>query len=335
MNFLNPPDALIPKILFSFFADFGIWVTFGARGSVSVGFWGSCQLYPFFGGGSSQGALSTPPPRKRKPGLPSGRGTGSGQRGLGRRSAARRGCLGRSAVRDRDAWACGSRWHPLCRCRRPGRRVVRGRGGGCHCARGHVCGTRGGGGPRPALLVSACPTSGPKGRLGAGGLARLPGALWGKPWGTRRPETDAGSEMERVCHWVWRSATVMCLAWAALSFVCTSADTRSSAMGTHETQRQRALNAITAMPTETQCNARALCQSASGCYCCCTGSFDGALALALVYPPPPRRAPFKLSRRRVECAGVPCVHLRRVRGGQGASDGGVWVELGEETLFFF
>ena len=40
MTFLNPLDALIPKIPFSFYADFSVWVTSEARGSVSVGFWG-------------------------------------------------------------------------------------------------------------------------------------------------------------------------------------------------------------------------------------------------------------------------------------------------------
>ena len=34
MTFLNPLAALIPKIPFSFFADFWVWVTSGARGSV-------------------------------------------------------------------------------------------------------------------------------------------------------------------------------------------------------------------------------------------------------------------------------------------------------------
>ena len=62
MIFLNPLDALIPKIPFAFFADFWVWVTPEARGSVSLGFWGSRQLSPFWEGGSSQGALSTPPP---------------------------------------------------------------------------------------------------------------------------------------------------------------------------------------------------------------------------------------------------------------------------------
>ena len=62
MTFLNPLDALIPKIPLSFFfADFWVRVTSEARGSVSVGFWGSCQLSSFGGAGSSQGALSTTP----------------------------------------------------------------------------------------------------------------------------------------------------------------------------------------------------------------------------------------------------------------------------------
>ena len=63
MIFLNPLDALIPKIPFSFFPDFWVWVTSKAWGSDSVGFWGSCQLSPFWGrGGSGRRALSTPPP---------------------------------------------------------------------------------------------------------------------------------------------------------------------------------------------------------------------------------------------------------------------------------
>ena len=43
-------------------ADFRVWVTSEARGSVSVGCWGSRQLSLFSGGGSSRRALSTPPP---------------------------------------------------------------------------------------------------------------------------------------------------------------------------------------------------------------------------------------------------------------------------------
>ena len=69
MTFLNPLDALIPKIPFSFFPDFWVWVTSKAWGSDSVGFWGSCQLSPFWGrGGSGRRAYRPPPPRKRKPG---------------------------------------------------------------------------------------------------------------------------------------------------------------------------------------------------------------------------------------------------------------------------
>ena len=72
MTFLNPLDALIPKIPFSFFPDFWVWVTSEARGSVSVGFWGSCQLSLFLGGGPAGGLYRPPPPpQKRKPGLPS------------------------------------------------------------------------------------------------------------------------------------------------------------------------------------------------------------------------------------------------------------------------
>ena len=70
MDFLNPLDALFRKIPFSFFADFWVWVTSEAWGSVSVGFWGSLQLSPFSGGGSSQGAQSTPPPPQLKARLP-------------------------------------------------------------------------------------------------------------------------------------------------------------------------------------------------------------------------------------------------------------------------
>ena len=46
-DFSEPLDALIPKIPFSCFADFWVWVTFG-------------------GGGGSQGALSTLPPPQMK-----------------------------------------------------------------------------------------------------------------------------------------------------------------------------------------------------------------------------------------------------------------------------
>ena len=49
MTFLNPLDALIPKIPFSFFVDFWVWVTSEGRGSVLVEFWGSRQLSLFWG----------------------------------------------------------------------------------------------------------------------------------------------------------------------------------------------------------------------------------------------------------------------------------------------
>ena len=65
MTFLNPLDALIPKMPFSFFAEFWVRVTSRAQGSVSVGFWGGgggFQLSPFQGG-SSQRAVLTPPPQ--------------------------------------------------------------------------------------------------------------------------------------------------------------------------------------------------------------------------------------------------------------------------------
>ena len=66
MTFLNPLDTLIPKIPFSFFPDFWVWVTSKAWGSDSVGFWGSCQLSPFWGRGESgRRALLTPPPPSR------------------------------------------------------------------------------------------------------------------------------------------------------------------------------------------------------------------------------------------------------------------------------
>ena len=75
MTFLNPLDALIPKIPFSFFADFWVRVTSKAWGLDSVGFWGSCQLSPFRGrGGSGQRALS-PPPGNENPAAPEPGGT--------------------------------------------------------------------------------------------------------------------------------------------------------------------------------------------------------------------------------------------------------------------
>ena len=49
MTFLNPLDALIPNIPFSFFAEFWVRFTSGPRRSVSVGFWGARQSTPFWG----------------------------------------------------------------------------------------------------------------------------------------------------------------------------------------------------------------------------------------------------------------------------------------------
>ena len=65
MTFLNPLDALIPKIPFSFFSNFWVWATSEARGSVSVGFSGSCQLSPFGRGFRPEGSID-PPPRETK-----------------------------------------------------------------------------------------------------------------------------------------------------------------------------------------------------------------------------------------------------------------------------
>ena len=49
ITFLNPLDVLIPKISFSisFFAEFGVRITSGAWGSVSVGFGGGRERSPF------------------------------------------------------------------------------------------------------------------------------------------------------------------------------------------------------------------------------------------------------------------------------------------------
>ena len=67
MTFLNPLDALIPKIPFSFFAKFRVRATSGARGSVSAGFWGARQLSPFWGGAVLARGLYRPPPPPRPP----------------------------------------------------------------------------------------------------------------------------------------------------------------------------------------------------------------------------------------------------------------------------
>ena len=67
-DFLNPLDALIPKIPFSVFADFWVRVTSGAWGSVSVGFSGGHQWSLL--GVQLWRAVSTPPPLKFKAQLP-------------------------------------------------------------------------------------------------------------------------------------------------------------------------------------------------------------------------------------------------------------------------
>ena len=70
MTFLNPLDALIPKIPFSFFSDFWVWVTSEARGSVSVGFLGVPSIEPFLGEGRGvrpEGSIDPRPPGNENP----------------------------------------------------------------------------------------------------------------------------------------------------------------------------------------------------------------------------------------------------------------------------
>ena len=78
MTFLNPLDALIPKIPFSLFADFWVWVTSEARGSLLVGFRGSRQLSPPWegGGGLARGLYRPPPPPSLKSPVAPERSTG-------------------------------------------------------------------------------------------------------------------------------------------------------------------------------------------------------------------------------------------------------------------
>ena len=61
-TFLYPLDALIPKIPFSIFGELWVRVTSEARGSVSLGFGGSRQLSPFWGGGPARGLYQNAPP---------------------------------------------------------------------------------------------------------------------------------------------------------------------------------------------------------------------------------------------------------------------------------
>ena len=67
MNFRNPLDGLIPKIPFSFFAEFWVRVTSGPSGSVSVGFWVGASNEPFWGGGGcpAKGLYRPPPPQTK------------------------------------------------------------------------------------------------------------------------------------------------------------------------------------------------------------------------------------------------------------------------------
>ena len=72
MTFLNPLDALIPKIPFSIlFAEYRVRATAGAWGSVSVGLWGA-SIEPFLGvgGGLARGLYQIPPPPVDSPPTP-------------------------------------------------------------------------------------------------------------------------------------------------------------------------------------------------------------------------------------------------------------------------
>ena len=60
-DFSEPPRRADSKNPIFFF-DFWVWVTSKAWGSDSVGFWGSCQLGPFWGRGGPAGGLYRPPP---------------------------------------------------------------------------------------------------------------------------------------------------------------------------------------------------------------------------------------------------------------------------------
>ena len=68
--FLNPLDTLIPKMPFSFFAEFWVRVTSGSRGSVWVGFLGGGGVEPFFGVVVLARGLYRPPPPPRVESLP-------------------------------------------------------------------------------------------------------------------------------------------------------------------------------------------------------------------------------------------------------------------------
>ena len=61
MTILKPLDAPIPKIVFSFLAEFRVRVTSGAQELVSVGFSGARPLSPFGVGVLARGLYRHPP----------------------------------------------------------------------------------------------------------------------------------------------------------------------------------------------------------------------------------------------------------------------------------
>ena len=68
ITFLNPLDALIPKIPFSFFAEFQVRVTFGARGVSLSRILGGPSIEPFFGDLDSGFWLARPRRRQSRRG---------------------------------------------------------------------------------------------------------------------------------------------------------------------------------------------------------------------------------------------------------------------------
>ena len=74
MTFLNPLDALIPKIPFSFFPDFWVWVTSKARGVRLGRILGVLSIEPFLGEGGvrPEGSIDPPPPGNENPASPTG-----------------------------------------------------------------------------------------------------------------------------------------------------------------------------------------------------------------------------------------------------------------------
>ena len=74
--FCEPPRRANSKNPIFFFSRFLGLGHLQGLGLDSVGFWGSCQLSPFWGRGGvrPEGSIDPPPPGKRKPGLPCGPG---------------------------------------------------------------------------------------------------------------------------------------------------------------------------------------------------------------------------------------------------------------------